>query len=185
LVLQKTVGLLDLDIDGSNIPKVLNMPLQEPTVSKHWVEPLDFHGVKVMSMANMMLNDDIPVLLRGEQKRKWIGDFLKGINWDEPDFLIVDMPPAAGDAAVMILETIGANLHGVIIVTTPSRIAITDARKTAGLCAKFGLRVIGLVNNMSVSTCPSCHNTYALFGRSVEDGRRFRHPHMCQRSCRC
>lgn len=160
----KKVGLVDLDIDGSNIPKLLNMPKAELVVGAEMVEPIDYHGVKVMSMASMVMNDDIPILLRGERKQRFVDQLLNKVNWGDIDYLICDMPPAHGDVTISLLEALGNDIHGVIIVTTPSRIALTDARKTASLCKEYGLRVIGVINNMVGSACAQCGHVSASFG---------------------
>lgn len=161
----KKVGLVDMDIDGSNVPRVLNMPRIEPKVGAKKVEPFDYHGVKVMALGNITPSDDQPVMVRGEKKRRFVVKLINEVNWGKLDYFILDMPPGSGDVVIELLDLYKDKVHGTVIVTTPSRVTNTDVRKTIVMCNKIGIKIFGIVNNMNIVSCPNCKYEFPAFGQ--------------------
>jgi ATP-binding protein involved in chromosome partitioning len=157
--LGRTVGLLDVDITGPNVPHMLHMDGLHPEVD---VEKKEFRPVigpmnlRVMSMAFMLPNDDTPVIWRGPIKMGVIRQFLSEAQWGELDYLIFDLPPGTGDETLDILQLIKE--AGVIVVTTPQDVALLDSRKTVNMTLQMKKRMLGIVENMAGFTvkCPKC-----------------------------
>jgi len=160
----RNVGLLDLDIHGPNIPKMLGIENQRPAVLGKMMEPVHVTGtLAVMSMAFLLPDTDTPIIWRGPMKMAAIQQFLSEVNWGDLDYLIVDLPPGTGDEALTIAQ-IAPNVQGAVIVTTPQDVAVLDAVKAIKFIEKLDLQVIGIIENMSGMTCPHCGKTIDLFG---------------------
>lgn len=160
----KNVGLLDLDIHGPNIPKMLGIEDQRPAVPEKVIEPVHVTGnLSVMSMAFLLPDTTTPVIWRGPMKMGAIQQFLTEVNWGQLDYLVVDLPPGTGDEALTIAQ-LAPNVRGAVIVTTPQDVAILDAVKAAKFIGKLGLPVIGVIENMSGMACPHCGKAVDLFG---------------------
>lgn len=157
--LGRTVGILDVDITGPNVPHMLHMDGLHPEVD---VEKKQFRPIigpmnlRVMSMAFLLPNDDTPVIWRGPLKMSAIRQFLSEAQWGELDYLIFDLPPGTGDETLDILQLIKD--AGVIVVTTPQDVALLDSRKTVNMTLQMKKRMLGIVENMSGFTvkCPKC-----------------------------
>jgi len=161
----RQVGLLDLDIHGPNIPKMLGIEDQRPAVLENHMEPIHVTGkLAVMSMAFLLPDTSSPVIWRGPMKMAVIGQFLDDMNWGALDYLIVDLPPGTGDEALSIVQ-LAPNVQGAVIVTTPQDVAVLDAIKAVKFIEKLELPVIGIIENMSGMICPHCGDTIDLFGR--------------------
>jgi len=161
----RQVGLLDLDIHGPNIPKMLGIEDQRPAVLEKTMEPVHVNGtLSVMSMAFLLPDTSSPVIWRGPMKMAVIQQFLSDVNWGALDYLIVDLPPGTGDEALSIIQ-LAPNVQGAIIVTTPQDVAVLDAVKAVKFIEKLELPVIGIIENMSGMICPHCGDTIDLFGR--------------------
>jgi ATP-binding protein involved in chromosome partitioning len=161
----RQVGLLDLDIHGPNIPKMLGIEDQRPAVQENRMEPVRVTGnLSVMSMAFLLPDTSSPVIWRGPMKMAVIGQFLSDVNWGALDYLIVDLPPGTGDEALTIVQ-LAPNVRGAVIVTTPQDVAVLDAIKAIKFIEKLELPVIGIIENMSGMVCPHCGDTIDLFGR--------------------
>jgi ATP-binding protein involved in chromosome partitioning len=161
----RNVGLLDLDIHGPNIPKMLGIEDQRPAVIGKIMEPVHVTGtLAVMSMAFLLPDTSTPVIWRGPLKMAAIQQFLSEVNWGALDYLIVDLPPGTGDEALTIAQ-LAPNVQGAIIVTTPQDVAVLDAVKAVKFIQKLELPVIGIIENMSGLVCPHCGDTIDLFGR--------------------
>jgi len=159
------VGLLDLDIHGPNIPKMLGIEDQRPAVLEKTLEPVHVTGtLAVMSMAFLLPDTSSPVIWRGPMKMAAIQQFLSEVNWGTLDYLIVDLPPGTGDEALSIIQ-LAPNVQGAIIVTTPQDVAVLDAVKAVKFIEKLELPVIGIIENMSGMVCPHCHGEIDLFGK--------------------
>jgi len=164
----RQVGLLDLDIHGPNIPKMLGIEDQRPAVLENHMEPVHVTGnLAVMSMAFLLPDTSSPVIWRGPMKMAVIGQFLSDVNWGSLDYLIVDLPPGTGDEALSIVQ-LAPNVQGAVIVTTPQDVAVLDAVKAVKFMEKLELPVIGIIENMSGMICPHCGDTIDLFGRGGE-----------------
>jgi ATP-binding protein involved in chromosome partitioning len=158
------VGLLDLDIHGPNIPKMLGIEDQRPAVLGKTIEPIHLTGdLAVMSMAFLLPDTSTPVIWRGPMKMGAIQQFLADVNWGSLDYLVVDLPPGTGDEALSIAQ-LAPNVRGAIIVTTPQDVAVLDAIKAAKFIEKLDLPVLGVIENMSGMVCPHCGGAVDLFG---------------------
>ena len=161
----RMVGLLDLDIHGPNIPKMLGIEDQRPSVLAKVLEPVHVTGkLAVMSMAFLLPDTSTPVVWRGPMKMAVIQQFLDEVNWGSLDYLVVDLPPGTGDEALTIAQ-LAPNLRGAVIVTTPQDVAVLDAVKAIKFIEKLEIPVIGIIENMSGMICPHCGDTIDLFGR--------------------
>ena len=161
----RKVGLLDLDIHGPNIPKMLGIEDQRPAVLAHSLEPVHVTGtLAVMSMAFLLPDTSTPVVWRGPMKMAVIQQFLNEVKWGSLDYLVGDLPPGTGDEALSIVQQ-APNLRGAVIVTTPQDVAVLDAVKAIKFIEKLDLPVIGIIENMSGMICPHCGDTIDLFGR--------------------
>jgi len=160
----KQVGLLDLDIHGPNIPKMLGIEDQRPVVSQKFLEPVHVTGnLSVMSMAFLLPDTSTPVVWRGPMKMAVIRQFLSDVHWGALDYLVVDLPPGTGDEALTIVQ-LAPNVRGAVIVTTPQDVAVMDAIKAAKFIEKLDLPVLGVIENMSGMACPHCGEIVNLFG---------------------
>jgi ATP-binding protein involved in chromosome partitioning len=153
------MGLLDADIHGPNIPRMMGVK-QIPPAENGKLLPASAHGVKVMSLG--FASDDSPAIWRGPMIDKAIQQFLRDVNWGELDILVVDLPPGTGDAQLSLTQRIPVS--GAIIVSTPQPVALDDARKGLAMFQKVGVPVLGLVENMSYFRCPDCDSVHHIFG---------------------
>jgi ATP-binding protein involved in chromosome partitioning len=155
------VGLMDADIYGPNIPRMMgiNKPLQVDPDAK--IVPLEAHGIKLVSIG-FLIERDQPAIWRGPIIMKVITQFLRDVNWGELDFLIVDMPPGTGDAQLSLVQA--TQVSGAIIVTTPQQVAAGDALRGAKMFQRVDVPVIGIVENMSWFACPHCGKPVNIFG---------------------
>jgi ATP-binding protein involved in chromosome partitioning len=161
----RQVGLLDLDIHGPSIPKMLGIENQQLAVHEKTMEPVHVTGkLAVMSMAFLLPDTSSPVIWRGPMKMAVIQQFLSDVNWGALDYLIVDLPPGTGDEALSIAQ-LAPNVQGAVIVTTPQDVAVLDAVKAVKFIERLDLPVIGIIENMSGMVCPHCNQTIDLFGK--------------------
>ncbi len=159
----KRVGLLDVDIHGPSIPKLLGVEGVPLRGTEHAIEPLGVHeNLKLMSIGFLLRGGDDAVIWRGPMKFNVIKQFLSDVNWGELDYLVVDSPPGTGDEPLAVAQLIG-NSDGAVIVTTPQGVAITDVRKCITFCRQLELPVIGVVENMSGFVCPHCGEKTEIF----------------------
>ncbi len=160
----KSVGLLDCDIHGPSVPKLLGIEKAVPSASKEGIEPIEVPPrVKVMSMAFLLPSTDSPVIWRGPVKMKMIKDFLGLVKWGELDYLIIDLPPGTGDEPLSIGQLI-PRCDGVIIVTTPQEVALLSVRKSITFAQMLGMPILGIIENMSGFRCPHCLEQVDVFG---------------------
>ncbi|MGI8499355.1 MAG: P-loop NTPase [Gemmatimonadaceae bacterium] len=154
------VGLMDADIYGPNIPRMMGVN-QPPPVVRDRIQPLEAHGVKLISIG-LLVQRDQPAIWRGPIIMKVITQFLRDVDWGELDYFFVDMPPGTGDAQLSLVQA--TQVHGAIIVTTPQAVAVGDALRGAKMFERVGVPVLGIVENMSYFSCPHCGKPAALFG---------------------
>jgi len=158
------VGLLDVDIHGPNVIKMLGMENKPLTGDGIRLNPLEvFENLKVISTASIIVDQDTPIIWRGPLKMKLIKQFLGDVNWGTLDYLIIDSPPGTGDEPLSVIQLI-TDIDGAIIVTTPQEVALLDARKSIQFTKKLKVPFIGLVENMSGLICPYCNKKIDLFG---------------------
>ena len=154
------VGLMDADIYGPNIPRMMGVNAPPP-VENEKIIPLQAHGIKIMSLG-FMIERDQPAIWRGPIIMKIITQFLRDVQWGELDYFLVDMPPGTGDAQLSLVQA--TLVHGAIIVTTPQEVASGDALRGAKMFERVAVPVIGIVENMSYFICPNCEEKHRLFG---------------------
>ncbi|MGB0907080.1 MAG: Mrp/NBP35 family ATP-binding protein [Maricaulaceae bacterium] len=159
------VGLLDADIHGPSAPILFGLRGEMANTHKRegrmMIVPKEAFGIKLMSIG-FLTKDDGPVVWRGPMVQGAISKMLWDVDWGELDVLIIDMPPGTGDAQLGLAQDVKPN--GAIIVSTPQDLALSDARKGVGMFQKVNIPVIGLVENMSIYTCPDCGSSHAIFG---------------------
>jgi len=174
------VGILDIDIHGPSIPKMLGVEDKKPTASEHGFIPVIYSPkLKVMSMGFLLQDRDSPVIWRGPLKMAAIKQLLGDFNWGNLDYLIVDIPPGTGDEPLSIAQLI-PNCDGAIIVTTPQDVALISVRKSINFVKKMGLPIIGIIENMSGFTCPHCGKSIDIFktGGGVKASKDFKVPFL-------
>ncbi|GAG59586.1 unnamed protein product, partial [marine sediment metagenome] len=163
----KSTGILDVDIYGPNVPKLLGLEGQRPAVDDEFIEPIIGPlDMKVMSMGFLLRKDDDAVAWRGPLVAKAISQFLANVRWGDLDILVVDLPPGTGDEILSILQSI-PDIDGVVIVSTPQEVAVLDARRAIQLVEKMGVPILGIVENMSEFVCPKCGESYKIFGEGA------------------
>jgi Mrp family chromosome partitioning ATPase len=157
------VGILDADIHGPNIPKMLGIESKQVEGSRNGMIPVEvFPNLKVISMAFFIGDRDNPVVWRGPLKHNAISQFLGEVEWGPLDFLVTDLPPGTGDEPLSVAHLI-KNVDGSVIVTTPQDVALLDSRKAVTFSRMLSIPVIGIVENMSGLICPYCHKEISLF----------------------
>jgi ATP-binding protein involved in chromosome partitioning len=156
----KRVGLMDADIYGPNLPRMMGVN-EPPSVIGEKIVPLNAHGVKVISVG-FLIDREQPAIWRGPIVMKILGQFLKDVAWGELDYLIVDMPPGTGDAQLSLVQT--TKLAGAVIVTTPQEVSVGDALRGVRMFERVETPVLGIVENMSWLECTHCGKPMALFG---------------------
>ncbi len=157
------VGLMDADIHGPNIPKMLGIEDERPGASTLGLLPIiTKHDLKVMSIAFFLQSKDDAVIWRGPLKHGIIKQFLGDVYWGDLDYLIIDLPPGTGDEALSVAHLL-KNIDGALIVTTPQDVALLDSRKAVTFARQMKLPLVGIVENMSGFNCPHCHKTIDLF----------------------
>ncbi|MFA5613190.1 MAG: Mrp/NBP35 family ATP-binding protein [Methanoculleus sp.] len=159
-------GLLDLDIHGPNIPKMLGLEGTKLTSPEGtMIEPIYvIPSLGVISMAFLLPDKSTPIIWRGPMKMQVIREFLENVEWGDLDYLVVDLPPGTGDEALSIAQ-IAPNIAGAVVVTTPQDVAILDSSKAVKFVEQMGLKVLGIIENMSGMVCPHCGEEVDLFGQ--------------------
>jgi len=156
------VGLLDADVYGPNVPLMMGSRSQPKVLEGNWIEPLEAHGVRLISVGSISPGDK-PMVMRGPMLHQIIRQFLQQVAWGELDFIIVDLPPGTGDVVISLVQTVP--LTGAIVVSTPSDVALQDARKAIEMFRQVNVDVLGMVENMSSFTCPHCNHEIDIFSK--------------------
>jgi len=169
----KKVGLLDIDIHGPSIPRLLGLERQQIGTTEQGMLPVRMtQNLSVMSIGFMLGNRSTPVIWRGPRKYGAIRQFLKDVLWGSLDYLVVDSPPGTGDEPLSIAQLVGTGAQA-LIVTTPQDLAIADVRRCVSFCRSLSLPVLGIVENMSGYVCPQCGRKTDLFkaggGKALAD----------------
>ncbi len=159
----KKVGLLDIDIHGPNVPKMLGVEGRHVSGTEKNLNPYEYMpNLKLMSIAFLLPESDSAVIWRGPLKMHMIEQFLRDVNWGELDYLVVDAPPGTGDEPLSICQLV-PDADGAVIVTTPQEVSVLDVRKCITFCRQVNTPVLGVVENMSGFTCPHCGKEVNLF----------------------
>jgi ATP-binding protein involved in chromosome partitioning len=159
-------GLMDADVYGPNVPLMMGIN-RTPAAYGERIQPLEQHGVKLMSMGFLNPGDK-PLVWRGPMLHSVIQQFLRGVDWGELDYLVIDLPPGTGDVQLSLIQT--APITGAIVVTTPSDVSLEDARKAIHMFHQVRVPILGIVENMSYLMCPHCNQRIDVF--SSGGGRR-------------
>src|SRR5437764_4609165 len=154
------VGLMDADVYGPNVPLMMGIN-RTPMAYGERIQPLDQFGVKLMSMGFLNPGDK-PLVWRGAMLHSVIQQFLRGVDWGELDYLIIDLPPGTGDVQLTLIQS--APLTGAIVVTTPSEVSLEDARKAVHMFAQVKVEILGIVENMSYLIVPGTGQKLDIFG---------------------
>jgi ATP-binding protein involved in chromosome partitioning len=156
------VGLLDADVYGPNVPLMLGSSSTPRVLDDNRIEPLERYGVKVISVGFLNPGDK-PLIWRGPMLHQIMREFIQRVDWGTLDYLIVDLPPGTGDVVISLVQTVP--LTGAIVVSTPSDVALQDARKAIEMFRQVKVDLIGLVENMSSFVCPHCHHEIDIFSK--------------------
>lgn len=158
-----SVGLLDADITGPNIPKLLGIEDEHLTAGPDGIHPATAGSIKVVSMALILPTSGTSVAWRGPMKMAALKQFVSDVCWGDLDYLIVDLPPGTSDEPISLVQLM-PDLDGVVVVTTPQEVAILDTMKSIDMFRKMNVRIIGMVENMSGLVCPHCGERIDAFG---------------------
>jgi ATP-binding protein involved in chromosome partitioning len=167
-----TVGLLDGDITGPNIPMMLGLEGQPKASVNNKIAPLERHGVKAISI-QFFVPEGQPIVWRGPLVGGAIQQFLRDVDWGELDYLVIDLPPGTSDAQLTLAQAVP--ISGAVLVTTPQDVSLADVGKALAMFERMSVPVIGLVENMTAFVCPHCNETTEIFGRG--GGERFAAAH--------
>lgn len=155
------VGVLDADIYGPSMPRLLNIHGQPQTVNGKVLKPMENYGLKVMSMG-FLVDEETPMIWRGPMVMSALTQMLREVDWGQLDVLVVDMPPGTGDAQLTMAQQVP--LAGAVIVSTPQDLALIDARKGLNMFKKVDVPLLGIVENMSYFIAPDTGKRYDIFG---------------------
>ena len=157
------IGLMDVDIHGPSIPKMLGLEGTRLRETEDGLAPIVYSdNLRVISIGFILRSENDAVIWRAPLKHKLIRDFLTDVKWGELDYLVIDSPPGTGDEPLSVVQLLG-DADGAIIVTTPQDIALTDVKKAITFCRQVNLTVIGVVENMSGFICPYCGKNIDIF----------------------
>uniref|UniRef100_A0A7N4NKY4 Iron-sulfur cluster transfer protein NUBPL n=1 Tax=Sarcophilus harrisii TaxID=9305 RepID=A0A7N4NKY4_SARHA len=157
----KAIGLLDADVYGPSIPKMMNLRGNPELSESNLMRPLLNYGISCMSMG-FLVEEKAPVVWRGLMVMSAIEKMIRQVDWGQLDYLVIDMPPGTGDVQLSVSQNVPVS--GAVIVSTPQDIALMDAHKGAEMFRKVHVPVLGLIQNMSVFQCPKCKHETHIFG---------------------
>ena len=161
--LEKKVGLLDGDMYGPSIPKLLNINKKPDVNDKKKIIPVKQNGIEVMSIG-FLIDEKKPLVWRGPMLQSAIMQLINDVEWDFLDYLIIDFPPGTGDTQLTIMQKL--KIDYALIVTTPQEIALADTRKGINMFSRFNVPIAGIVENMSYFICDNCSTKHFLFGEN-------------------
>ena len=167
-----SVGLLDADITGPNVPLMLGLEGQPKASANNKITPLERYGVKAISI-QFFVPEGQPIVWRGPLVGGAIQQFLRDVDWGELDYLVIDLPPGTSDAQLTLAQAVP--ISGAVLVTTPQEVSLADVGKALAMFQRMSVPVIGLVENMTAFVCPHCAEVTELFGRG--GGERFAAAH--------
>ncbi|MBN1395332.1 MAG: Mrp/NBP35 family ATP-binding protein [Pirellulales bacterium] len=160
----KSVGLLDVDIHGPSIPRLMGLEGQQLVMHESEIVPIDVGGnLKVMSIGFLLGSPEDAVIWRGPMKFGVISQFLGDVEWGTLDYLVIDAPPGTGDEPLSVAQLAGERTTAVL-VTTPQALSVADVRRSVSFCRKMSMPIAGIIENMSGLVCPHCNGRIDLFG---------------------
>ena len=160
-ILRYGVGILDADIYGPSMPRLMGLKGRPQTRDGKIIVPMENYGVKVMSMG-FLVDEETPMIWRGPMVMSALTQMLREVAWGDLDVMVVDMPPGTGDAQLTMAQQVP--LAGAVIVSTPQDLALIDARRGVGMFRKVNVPVLGIVENMSYFIAPDTGKRYDIFG---------------------
>jgi ATP-binding protein involved in chromosome partitioning len=155
------VGILDADIYGPSMPKLLAIREKPQTIGGNRLKPIERHGMQVMSIG-FLIEEETPMIWRGPMVMSALTQMLREVEWGTLDVMVVDMPPGTGDAQLTMAQQVP--LKGAVIVSTPQDLALIDARRGIAMFRRVNVPVLGIVENMSTFICPHCGTRSDIFG---------------------
>ena len=158
--LGKKVGILDADIYGPSVPRMMRISGRPEASQNKKLIPLESYGIKCMSIG-FLVSVDTPTIWRGPMVMKALEQMFNGVEWGQLDYLIIDLPPGTGDAQLTLAQS--SKLSGSIIVSTPQDVALADARKGINMFKRVNVPILGLVENMSYFICDNCNEKHFIF----------------------
>ena len=163
------VGIMDADITGPSIPRLMGLEHMKAYGTNDAIEPVvDRDGIKVMSLNFLMEDENQPVVWRGPIVGNAVKQFWSDVVWEELDYLLIDMPPGTGDVALTVLQNIPVN--GVVMVSTPQPMVSMIVSKAINMCKQVKVPVLGIIENMSYVVCPDCHKRIEIFqNKNIEE----------------
>jgi len=167
-----SVGLLDADITGPNIPLMMGLEGQPRASSNNKITPLERYGVKTISI-QFFVPEGQPIVWRGPLVGGAIQQFLRDVDWGDLDYLVIDLPPGTSDAQLTLAQAVP--ISGAVLVTTPQEVSLADVGKALAMFQRMSVPVLGLVENMTAFVCPHCGEQTEIFGRG--GGERFAAAH--------
>ena len=170
-----SVGLLDADITGPNIPQMLGVEGQPKASPNNKITPLERHGVKTISI-QFFVPEGQPIVWRGPLVGGAIQQFLRDVDWGELDYLVIDLPPGTSDAQLTLAQAVP--ISGSVLVTTPQEVSLSDVAKALAMFQRMNVPVLGIVENMTAFACPHCGELTEIFGRG--GGERFAAQHSLE-----
>tara|TARA_B100000575_G_scaffold291756_1_gene298427 strand:- start:482 stop:1525 length:1044 start_codon:yes stop_codon:yes gene_type:complete len=171
------VGLLDADIYGPSVPRMMGISKKPEMNENKKLIPLQNYGVKCMSIG-FIIDDEAPTIWRGPMVMKALEQMFNGVEWGYLDYLIIDLPPGTGDAQLTLAQK--SKLSGSIIVSTPQEVALTDARKGINMFKKVNVDILGIIENMSYFICDNCNEKHFIFSKDGprKDAEKFKIPFL-------
>ncbi len=157
-----SVGLMDADVYGPNVPRMMGINQMPRVVGGNRIEPLAQYGVRLISMGFLNPGDK-PVIWRGPMLHSAVQQFLRQVAWGELDYLLIDLPPGTGDVSLTLAQT--TSLSGAVVITTPSEVSLEDGRKALNMFRHLNIEVLGLVENMGSFVCPHCQHSVDIFSQ--------------------
>jgi len=175
--IDKKVGLLDADIYGPSVPRMMGISGRPQANENKKLIPLESYGVKCMSIG-FLVSVDTPTIWRGPMVMKALEQMFNGVEWGKLDYLIIDLPPGTGDAQLTLAQS--SKLSGSIIVSTPQDVALIDARKGINMFKRVDVDVLGLVENMSYFICNNCDEKHYIFSKdgAKNEAEKFQIPFL-------
>jgi ATP-binding protein involved in chromosome partitioning len=170
-----SVGLLDADITGPNIPQMLGVEGQPVASANNKITPLERYGVKTISI-QFFVPEGQPIVWRGPLVGGAIQQFLRDVEWGDLDYLVIDLPPGTSDAQLTLAQAVP--ISGAVLVTTPQEVSLSDVGKALAMFQRMSVPILGLVENMTAFACPHCGELTEIFGRG--GGERFAAQHSLE-----
>lgn len=166
------VAVMDLDICGPSIPRIMGALGEKIHISNQGWSPIYVSdNLSMISIELMLPNQDDAIIWRGQKKTGLIKQFLKDVTWGDVDYMIIDTPPGTSDEHLSINQYLkGSGIDGAIVVSTPQEVALLDVRKEINFCRKAGIKILGLVENMSGFVCPNCKGESFIFSPTTGGG---------------